>query len=281
MFDYICLNSQGDAIDFFYQWDINQKIQIDNWGLQIAPEFHFCNSKSKEALVVLAHISGNKIIVDVPNILLQEGEVLIGYIYVQNTDGSANTVIAVQIPVRPRPRPADYVFVENTTGDSTELKTELLQLLSQKVNSNWGANNFGKALIVGSDGIVTTGEPIASGGDLYYTNFYIDENGNLIVTGSEDSDVSYSIEDGDFIVTFKDGTTQNLGNVGGGSSANIPIASRASLGAVKIGDNLLISSDGEININVTDTVQENSTALITSGAVYTCLENIVALLSAI
>ena len=74
MYEVPCLDINGDTINKFYQWDIDQKIVINLEGCDVnylknAPEVHFCNSSRKEALVVRSTVSNHDTItVDVPNV---------------------------------------------------------------------------------------------------------------------------------------------------------------------------------------------------------------------
>lgn len=57
MYEVTCLDLDGNTINNFFQWDIDQKIVIKVKGcasdyLRIEPEVHFSNSKRDEALVV-------------------------------------------------------------------------------------------------------------------------------------------------------------------------------------------------------------------------------------
>lgn len=54
MYEINCYDSYGNTIDYLTQWDYNRKLimYIDNYDLSYAPEVHFCNQNSLEALVV-------------------------------------------------------------------------------------------------------------------------------------------------------------------------------------------------------------------------------------
>lgn len=57
MYEVTCLDLDGNTINNFFQWDIDQKIMIKVKGcasdyLRIEPEVHFSNSKRDDALVV-------------------------------------------------------------------------------------------------------------------------------------------------------------------------------------------------------------------------------------
>lgn len=136
MYEVPCLDLNGDTINKFYQWDIDQKIVINLEGCDVnylknAPEVHFCNSSRKEALVVRSTVSNHDTItVDVPNILLQEAYPLLVYVYLTdaNDSSSQKTIIYSEIPVRKRAKPSDYLYVENITRVTAEMiKKEIEQ----------------------------------------------------------------------------------------------------------------------------------------------------------
>lgn len=128
MYEVPCLDLNGDTINKFYQWDIDQKIVISLEGcdenyLKNAPEVHFCNSSRKEALVVRSAVSNHDTItVDVPNVLLQEAYPLLVYVYLTdaNDSSSQKTILYSEIPVRKRAMPSDYLYVENITRVTAE-----------------------------------------------------------------------------------------------------------------------------------------------------------------
>ena len=136
MYEVPCLDLNGDTINKFYQWDIDQKIVINLEGCDVnylknAPEVHFCNSSRKEALVVRSTVSNNDTItVDVPNVLLQEAYPLLVYVYLTdaNDSSSQKTILYSEIPVRKRAKPSDYLYVENITRVTAEMiKKEIEQ----------------------------------------------------------------------------------------------------------------------------------------------------------
>lgn len=136
MYEVPCLDLNGDTINKFYQWDIDQKIVINLKGCDVnylknAPEVHFCNSSRKEALVVRSTVSNHDTItVDVPNILLQEACPLLVYVYLTdaNDSSSQKTILYSEIPVRKRAKPSDYLYVENITRVTAEMiKKEIEQ----------------------------------------------------------------------------------------------------------------------------------------------------------
>lgn len=77
MYEVTCLDLDGNTINNFFQWDIDQKIVIKVKGcasdyLRIEPEVHFSNSKRDEALVVRSLRTG--IVNNVANVMSQPSD---------------------------------------------------------------------------------------------------------------------------------------------------------------------------------------------------------------
>lgn len=101
-----------DGREALWQWDIGQKLLVTHEGVC---EVHFKQPGEETALTVNTYNLDGKTVADVPNILLQEGGKLTAYIYV--CVGDACTIQKAVFTIKPRPRPADYVYTE------TEVKT--------------------------------------------------------------------------------------------------------------------------------------------------------------
>lgn len=136
MYEVPCLDINGNTINKFYQWDVDQKITIELTGcgenyLRIAPEVHYTNATRIESLVVRSEVAnGDTITAQVPNILLQEPYPLQIYVYLTDSDdvSSQKTILYSEIPVRKRAKPSDYLYVENITRITANMiKTEIEQ----------------------------------------------------------------------------------------------------------------------------------------------------------
>lgn len=107
------------SITEFYQWDVGQTVARLG-PLSTVPTFHFCNCHSKFAYVVTPEVvtysQETAYRAQVPNVLLQESERIIVYIYLQSSGGVGQTIEVAYIPVVPRPRPDDYEYIDDTTG---------------------------------------------------------------------------------------------------------------------------------------------------------------------
>ena len=88
----------------------------------------------------------------------------------------------------------------------------------------------------------------------------------------------------EYTITMTDGssytfTVTNGSGGSGGGSADVPIASEAVAGIVRVGENLKISADGVLSVDTATAVEEDNTRPVTSAAVHTELGNIEALLA--
>ena len=122
-----CYDKNGNSITNLTQWDINQTISIQNIDFIYPPQFHFCNKDSSEALTVESEIVDDLIIAKVPNILLQKPTPIFVYIYAYDTDYSAKTEYVITIPVRERPKPSDYQYIENVEITSVTVIEQRVQ----------------------------------------------------------------------------------------------------------------------------------------------------------
>ena len=191
MYEVPCLDLNGDTINKFYQWDIDQKIVINLEGCDVnylknAPEVHFCNSSRKEALVVRSTVSNHDTItVDVPNVLLQEAYPLLVYVYLTdaNDSSSQKTILYSEIPVRKRAKPSDYLYVENITRVTAEMiKKEIEQttlnartdaiaaITSTKENDCTEVDNKKAEFITTGTGLVHDATEIKNNTQITYNN---------------------------------------------------------------------------------------------------------------
>ena len=111
--------------EHLYQWDEEQVLSIKGVTYRNKPAVHFANKNSKMALVIEPTITSNSITASIPNSLLREPYPIIAYLY--SFDDGNKTIKTVCIPVVPRTKPDNYVFV-----DDEGLLT--LQAINAKVN---------------------------------------------------------------------------------------------------------------------------------------------------
>lgn len=123
--------------DSLHQWDINQVLEVTGLNLTTAPEVHFSNSNIKRAIVRQATLKNGIITVGVPNSLLQEPFRIVAHIGIYEGD-TFKVVEAVEIPVTPRTRPADYQL---TDADEELYSFKRLEnLLANKATTEQVAN---------------------------------------------------------------------------------------------------------------------------------------------
>lgn len=100
----------------FYQWDLNQKIIVNDRNID---EVHFCNGTSDKSLVSV--VKDGK--ASVPNVLLQVACKVKVYGYSVN-----HTVVEKVYEVKARTKPEDYVYEETEVYRWAELDKRIQQL---------------------------------------------------------------------------------------------------------------------------------------------------------
>lgn len=111
----VCYNADGEVLQYYTQWDVNQKLIIKGADTSSAPDFHFLNTLMSDTYVVESQISGGEIIVDVPDELLQYEVPIIAHVsYVDGT-----TEYTVRIPIMPRKKPVNYIYTETDSGSGS------------------------------------------------------------------------------------------------------------------------------------------------------------------
>lgn len=90
-----------------YQWDINRQLLIDSADLGSDFVIHCCYTEDSNAPVVEPIFDGDKVLVNIPNILLQRHGNLHIYVVVEG-----DTVYDTTFYVMARPKPDDYVYTE-------------------------------------------------------------------------------------------------------------------------------------------------------------------------
>lgn len=109
-----------DGRSCFYQWDVGQRIVIEDcpagtemhFALKPRSTFDAIKCQSQTALVVESYEENGNVYADVPNLLLQTAGTLYVYIYPSEGD-RAHTEREESFRIAPRPRPADYVYTED------------------------------------------------------------------------------------------------------------------------------------------------------------------------
>lgn len=145
-----CYDLNNNSIDYFTQWDTNQKIiirlegcgddyHIESGELQTVPEVHFTNIKRNDALAVKATLDNGDIVVDVPNLILEEPYPVLIYVYYTNSEypNAQSTIARTEIAVRQKNKPHDYYYVENITTVTAEaIKQEVHDRVLEEIQSD-------------------------------------------------------------------------------------------------------------------------------------------------
>lgn len=99
----------ADGRDYFYQWDMDRQVTVEDPSIV---EVHFCN-RTDECSLVVDVVDG---LANVPNIILTNSFDIRVFGY----DGKATRYDEV-FKVKPRTKPADYVYVETEARKFDEL----------------------------------------------------------------------------------------------------------------------------------------------------------------
>lgn len=136
-FDVKCVDSEGGEIDFLTQWDVRQSLVISdpqvvnlykssleqNFGFY----FHFANKLMQSSKDVGCQLEGDKLIVKIPDVMLQYSYNITVYLYVYSDEDSAKTLAEITIPVKSRPKPSGYDY----TDDEEVLETYLEKVVAR------------------------------------------------------------------------------------------------------------------------------------------------------
>lgn len=165
MFEIILLDENGNTIPYFYQWDKNRRIIIGGFEKGfIPPVVHFCNKNSTEVLGVQSEkYSDTEIIVVVPNILLEQPYNIILYVYLMDSeaeDASLKTTTTVEVPVRKRLKPSEYIYEENVSAITPDSNRMLINLYIERIQAleNELSRMYGVALFTDSAEEIVNGD---------------------------------------------------------------------------------------------------------------------------
>ena len=98
------------TVTTLYQWDRNQYLKISGLTFSNIPEIHFSNKAMSEAFVRQCQVDDEgTITVNIPNAILEIPLPI--DIYVCSYEGEMfRTLYALQIPVKARTKPSDYIY---------------------------------------------------------------------------------------------------------------------------------------------------------------------------
>lgn len=147
-----------DGRDYFYQWDINRKLIVNDESIK---QVHFCNRTGDCSLVCETYKEDNMLVVDVPNILLQQDWRVRAYAY----DGNA-TLHEALYDVKKRTKPDNYVYTETEILKYESLKERVDQIEENGVSDETVAKAVGDYLKENDITVDLTG---------YATEKYVDD----------------------------------------------------------------------------------------------------------
>ena len=220
-----CFDSDGNVLKALYQWDNNQTLTVQGLDMPPIPVFHFCNRLSNLALVVNPTVSGTSVTVNIPNILLQQAEPIIAYVYQDTENDGYRTMHAIHIPVIPRPKPDDYEYTDNVDYISVAVLNSRLNTLMQQITGDSQTSPTPEVvdIRIGYDGTIygSAGDAVRAIGyalsDLEEQLIeYVDENAvsNLGLLYNESESMLYLTNNDEII---SDGVRIVSGSGGGGS----------------------------------------------------------------
>ncbi len=124
----------GDTINCFVQWDSNLYVTFDG-SFEGDVFVDYCNVDSADSYRIQAEpYKTNMYKVKVPNILLIEPNNILAFVYVSDSSSTAEdeagkTVSFINVPVRQKPKPDDFVLDDDVQYISiVRLKAELSKL---------------------------------------------------------------------------------------------------------------------------------------------------------
>lgn len=130
----VCFNSYGKyTVNYLYQWDKNQIIEITGLNLSKVPEVHFANKTMEKAIVRQATMSDGVIRANIPNSLLQAPFSVIAYVGIYEGK-QFKTIETIKIPIVPRIRPADYVLekTDDEVYSFAAMENEIANMVTQQ-----------------------------------------------------------------------------------------------------------------------------------------------------
>lgn len=130
----VCFNSYGKyTVNYLYQWDKNQIIEITELNLSKVPEVHFANKTMEKAIVRQATMADGVIQAKIPNSLLQAPFPVIAYVGIYEGK-QFKTIETIKIPIVPRARPADYVLekTDDEVYSFAAMENEIANMVTQQ-----------------------------------------------------------------------------------------------------------------------------------------------------
>lgn len=115
----------------FYQWETNRFLVDEDF--KINQEVCFSSVKLRKALVVKTKLKNNKIVVEVPNLLLQDYHPIMVHWVIADENGKYVTK-EQEFQVLKRAKPEDYVYTETEIFSFLDLEQRLKNLEEEGIN---------------------------------------------------------------------------------------------------------------------------------------------------
>lgn len=120
------------------QWDYGQKIEICGLDLNGNTEVHWSLSGDDKTIINIGRWENGSLIADVPDVLLEDGRDIRGYIYYTNMhEGRTIYTVIIDVGRRARPEKVDIPenqdilgYLLNNKADNMELLEGAIQLMS-------------------------------------------------------------------------------------------------------------------------------------------------------
>lgn len=122
------------TVEGLTQWDMGQELQITLSGLPSSFQVHFANKGSKEAYVVEATATSGVAIVPIPNAVLRSDKTVVAWVYITGTE-TGETIRTIILPITPRTKPSDYVYIETGTLTYNIVIAEAMKVLESEANA--------------------------------------------------------------------------------------------------------------------------------------------------
>lgn len=135
-----------DGRKAFVQWDVNIKVTDEDFN--VGDEIHFDNGALSSALVVKAYQLGDKVVADVPNILLTMAYRIKAYRYIKTEEGTYTTDKHI-FPVKQRPKPDDYVYTQTEVFNFFDLKKEIEDIMGDVSSALDELHDYAQSLVSG------------------------------------------------------------------------------------------------------------------------------------
>lgn len=152
---------------YLYQWDLNQRVQIDNIMPGTWVEFSHLNDGKNSALITEAYEEAGHVYANIPNALLQTS----GYIRIFVRPSATDTEHAPEekdIKVVQTEKPEGYIYKETDTIDYKNLEGRILKL----------ENDLDTQVEAAVEKYLDENPIAGGGGGLIITD---DENGNVTI----------------------------------------------------------------------------------------------------